>query len=118
MASIPYIFCLIAFASFVVWNGGIVLGLYKLFLIEVATVLKKIYIPGDKSNHVPVLHIPQVYYFVAFATAFAWPVLASYDNGPLALVRDIRHRMFGSIRYARHGQRLIWYFENNSVTDE
>ena len=53
---------------------------------------------GDRSNHVPVLHVPQVYYFVAFATAFAWPALASYHGGPLVLVRDVRQRMFGSSR--------------------
>lgn len=43
--------------GFVVWNGGIVLG--------------------DKEHHVPVLHFPQVLYFIAFAAAFAAPVMLS-----------------------------------------
>ncbi|KAF8592061.1 glycosyltransferase family 59 protein [Ramaria rubella] len=78
VSSMPYLFCIAAFTAFVVWNGGIVLG--------------------DKSNHIPVLHIPQIYYFVGFATLFAWPALASYDGGPLALVRAVSWRMFGSSR--------------------
>ena len=31
---------------------------------------------GDKSNHVPAFHVPQIYYFVGFATAFFY----SSDN--------------------------------------
>ncbi|GAA5866044.1 hypothetical protein JCM1840_003388 [Sporobolomyces johnsonii] len=38
---------------FVLWNGGIVLG--------------------DKANHIPSIHIPQVYYFVAFSAVFVAP---------------------------------------------
>ncbi|KIJ45656.1 glycosyltransferase family 59 protein [Sphaerobolus stellatus SS14] len=76
LPSIPYLLCCIAFAAFVVWNGGIVLG--------------------DKSNHIPVIHIPQVYYFVGFATLFGWPVLISYQGGPAALLRDVRQRMIGT----------------------
>ncbi|TDL28757.1 glucosyltransferase [Rickenella mellea] len=70
---LPYAFDLILFGGFVVWNGGIVLG--------------------DKSNHMPSMHIPQVYYFIGFATLFGWPLLASYPGGVFRLVGDIRSRM-------------------------
>ncbi|CAK5280061.1 unnamed protein product [Mycena citricolor] len=75
-AFIPYGFVLASFGAFVVWNGGIVLG--------------------DKSNHIPTLHVPQLYYFVAFATAFGWPVLISGQGGPSGLVFAVKNRMFGS----------------------
>ena len=48
-----FILDLILFSIFVWWNKGIVLG--------------------DKSNHVPTLHIPQLYYFVSFSTFFLSP---------------------------------------------
>ncbi|KAJ7293771.1 glucosyltransferase [Mycena rebaudengoi] len=75
LAFVPYALVLCLFGAFVVWNGGIVLG--------------------DKSNHIPSLHIPQVYYFVAFSAAFGWPVLISGEGGLLGLVREVRRRMFG-----------------------
>ncbi|KAJ2920369.1 hypothetical protein MD484_g153, partial [Candolleomyces efflorescens] len=77
-AFIPYSLVLAAFGAFVIWNGGIVLG--------------------DKSNHIPTVHIPQVYYFVAATTFFGWPVLLSYQGGPAALVHDVWKRMFGDKR--------------------
>ncbi|EFI28605.1 DIE2/ALG10 family protein [Coprinopsis cinerea okayama7 len=77
-AFIPYMFVLCAFAVFVIWNGGIVLG--------------------DKSNHVPTLHIPQLYYFFGFTTALGWPVLLSYSGGPRKLIGDVWKRMFGGKR--------------------
>ncbi|KAL0071717.1 glucosyltransferase [Marasmius tenuissimus] len=73
---VPYTLVLASFAAFVVWNGGIVLG--------------------DKSNHIPVMHIPQIYYFAASAAAFGWPVLISGIGGFLGLAREIYNRMFGS----------------------
>jgi len=75
---IPYALVLALFGGFVVWNGGIVLG--------------------DKSNHIPSLHVPQLYYFVAFTTAFGWPVLLSAPGGIRALLYDVQNRMFGSKR--------------------
>jgi alpha-1,2-glucosyltransferase len=75
---VPYALVLVIFGAFVVWNGGIVLG--------------------DKANHVPSLHVPQIYYFVAFATLFGWPALASGEGGILGLIRDIHSRMFGGVR--------------------
>ncbi|KAK0478532.1 glucosyltransferase [Armillaria novae-zelandiae] len=75
---VPYMFLLGFCVVFVMWNGGIVLG--------------------DKSNHVPVVHIPQMYYFAAFATAFGWPILIAGDRGVVGLFGDIRNCMFGSKR--------------------
>lgn len=46
---------LVAFAVFVVWNGGITVG--------------------DREAHKPVLHFPQVLYFVAFTGIFGAPML-------------------------------------------
>ncbi|KAH9836500.1 glucosyltransferase [Rhodofomes roseus] len=77
-AFVPYALVLAGFGAFVVWNGGIVLG--------------------DKSNHVPALHIPQLYYFVGFATMMGWPALISGKGGLSALARDVWNRMFGSAR--------------------
>ncbi|KAI0828293.1 glucosyltransferase [Trametes gibbosa] len=75
---VPYALVLITFGAFVVWNGGIVLG--------------------DKANHVPAFHVPQLYYFVGFATAFGWPALVSGSGGIPALGRDVYARMFGNKR--------------------
>ncbi|KAJ8703038.1 glucosyltransferase [Pleurotus ostreatus] len=75
---LPYAGVFAAFGTFVAWNGGIVLG--------------------DKSNHIPSLHIPQVYYFVAFSTAFGWPVLISGEGGILGLLSEVWNRMFGSVK--------------------
>jgi len=71
----PYASVMALFAAFVKWNGGIVLG--------------------DKSNHIPVLHVPQLYYFLAFSTLFGWPALVSGDGGARALIREVQKRMFG-----------------------
>ncbi|KAF9481684.1 glucosyltransferase [Pholiota conissans] len=74
-AFVPYTLVLAAFSAFVVWNEGIVLG--------------------DKANHVPALHVPQLYYFVAAATFFGWPVLISGKLGFKGLARGVWGRMFG-----------------------
>jgi len=84
-----------AFGAFVIWNGGIVLGTFTGDDKNMSNILL-----GDKKNHIPVVHIPQLFYFVAFATLFAWPVLLSYEGGPLALLRDVKKRMVGSTEYA------------------
>jgi len=53
---------------------------------------------GDKANHIPSLHVPQVYYFLACATIFGWPALISGDGGVYGLLSGVRARMFGSKR--------------------
>lgn len=49
---------------------------------------------GDKSNHVPAIHIPQVYYGAAFAAAFGWPVLFTGKHGVFGLLKNIYLRSF------------------------
>lgn len=44
----------------------------------------------------PSFHVPQMYYFFAFATAFGWPVLASGHGGILGLAQGVGSRMFGT----------------------
>ncbi|CAE6448196.1 unnamed protein product [Rhizoctonia solani] len=75
----PYVVPVVGFAFFVVWNGGIVLG--------------------DKSNHIPTLHVPQLYYFVAFASLFGLPVLISTEAGIMSLIREVTQRMIGGTRF-------------------
>ncbi|KAI3615441.1 glycosyltransferase family 59 protein [Moniliophthora roreri] len=83
---VPYTLVLAAFGAFVVWNGGIVLERMSIGL----------QFTGDKSNHIPALHIPQLYYFAAFSTAFGWPVLISGPGGAVGLAKEVYKRMFGS----------------------
>ncbi|WFC99684.1 dolichyl-P-Glc:Glc2Man9GlcNAc2-PP-dolichol alpha-1,2-glucosyltransferase [Malassezia yamatoensis] len=53
---LPYAPSLILFVGFVIWNGG-----------DVAL--------GDKANHQPSFHLPQILYFFAFALFVGWPAL-------------------------------------------
>ncbi|KAF2233934.1 glycosyltransferase family 59 protein [Viridothelium virens] len=54
----PYIFLVGLFGTFVVWNGGVVLG--------------------DKSNHVATIHLPQMLYIWPYIFFFSWPLLYLY----------------------------------------
>lgn len=54
----PYITLLGLFASFILYNGSVVLG--------------------DKSNHIATLHLPQMLYIWPFITFFSWPILYPY----------------------------------------
>lgn len=56
------------------------------------------HIVGDKANHVPVLHVPQLYYFVAFATLMGWPAVVFGRGGPVKLANEVTYRMFGTKR--------------------
>lgn len=65
---------------------------------------------GDKSNHVPVLHVPQLYYFIAFATLMGWPAVIFGRGGPVKLVNEVIRRMFGTKRFVcldKGGKPLI-----------
>lgn len=53
---------------------------------------------GDKSNHIPQLHIPQMYYFLGFTTFMGFPVLITRRGGPIRLIRDVLDRMFGGVK--------------------
>ncbi|KAH9982705.1 glucosyltransferase [Lactifluus volemus] len=74
----PYALTLLSFGGFVIWNGGIVLG--------------------DKSNHIPSFHIPQLYYFIAFATMIGWPALVSGDEDWKMLLGQVQNRVLGTRR--------------------
>ena len=98
---VPYALTLALFCGFVFWNGGIVLGTYgalgSLCRGPVYWLWLNVF-SGDKSNHVPSLHLPQLYYFIAFATIMGWPALISGDRGRKVLVNDVQNRMFGNRR--------------------
>lgn len=62
-----YLVILCAFAEFVFWNGGVVLG--------------------DKENHVASLHLTQMIYIWPYFAFFSWPLL--YPQYHLALAQPI-----------------------------
>ncbi|KAF9650697.1 glucosyltransferase [Thelephora ganbajun] len=66
---VPYFVDATLFALFVKWNGGIVLG--------------------DKANHIPAFHVPQIYYFIAFSTIMGWPALISGKEGLGPLIHGL-----------------------------
>lgn len=74
------------------------------------------HIVGDKANHVPVLHVPQFYYFIAFATLMGWPVVVFGRGGPVKLADEVTRRMFGSKRSVCLGKGekplISWKQEN------
>ena len=94
---LPYGVVVAGFAAFVVWNGGIVLGEHDSF--QCAVTVNETWFLGDKSNHVPSFHVPQLYYFIGFATLLGWPALLSAPGGIQGLARGVWYRMFGCRRY-------------------
>lgn len=73
----PYVLLLASFAVFVAWNGGVVLGMYiwnNPIIIDYLANLVDMII-GDKSNHVPTLHFPQLFYLSASMVFFSLPIL-------------------------------------------
>lgn len=79
----PQLTLLVAFAGFVVWNGGVVLGLFH----GLRWCLCTDQFAGDKSNHIASLHLPQMLYFFAMAIFFSWPVLLPHFNATLPAIR-------------------------------
>lgn len=81
--SLPYVGLLTGFAAFVKWNGGIVLG--KRFTTYICYVHLFIclgcftyplltlahLVIGDRSNHIPSLHVVQLFYFAAFSAGMS-----------------------------------------------
>ncbi|KAM3420811.1 hypothetical protein BST61_g4056 [Cercospora zeina] len=55
LALSPYLALIAVFASFILWNRGVVLG--------------------DKSNHIATINLPQMLYIWPFITFFSWPLL-------------------------------------------
>jgi hypothetical protein len=62
----PYVLVIAVFITFLVWNGGVVLG--------------------DKDHHIVIPHYPQAFYFLIFSAGFAAPVVLDVDN----LVKTIK----------------------------
>src|SRR5260370_4365333 len=83
---LPYALLVLAFVGFVVWNDGIVLGVHNRPSEALRLTFHGMDIPGDKSNHIPRLHIPQIYYFIAVCTALVFPILLSAPVGTIHLV--------------------------------
>lgn len=52
---IPDFLVLLSFVIFLIYNGGIVVG--------------------DRTAHVPTIHLPQLFYYSVFASAFSWPYI-------------------------------------------
>lgn len=80
----PYLTTLSVFTTFILYNGGVVLG--------------------DKSNHTATLHFPQMLYIWPYIAFFSWPLLAPYllilpllalaGNSPLEPMLIFRRRGF------------------------
>lgn len=91
---VRYMLVLVLFGAFVLWNGGIVLGMGS--RRQSGCIHEFDHIVGDKANHVPVLHVPQLYYFVAFAALMGWPAIIFGSGGPVKLANEVTCRMFGN----------------------
>ena len=93
-----YIPVFVLFGAFVFWNGGIVLGAgsrrQSCRIHEFDHCFP--HCVGDKANHVPVMHVPQMYYFIAFATLMGWPAVLFGHGGPVKLANEVARRMFGT----------------------
>lgn len=70
-----YIFLLCAFAEFVVWNGGVVLGKHCFPFLHCTSTYAY---PGDKENHVASIHLSQMLYIWPYFTFFSFPLLYPY----------------------------------------
>lgn len=68
----PHGVILAAFAAFVVWNGGVVLGRHEIPLCRMLPGAKSS--KGDKSNHVATLHLAQMLYIWPFFAFFSAPL--------------------------------------------
>ncbi|KAI9678366.1 MAG: glucosyltransferase [Caeruleum heppii] len=69
---LAYLVVLLAFAAFVLWNGGVVLG--------------------DKSNHTATIHLPQLLYIWPCFVFFALPLLLPHILTMLATLSPLRTR--------------------------
>jgi alpha-1,2-glucosyltransferase len=68
----PYITILAAFAGFVVWNGGVVLGMC---LGAMNPREHELMTAGDKSNHVATIHLAQMLYIWPLFAFFSLPLI-------------------------------------------
>ncbi len=82
----------IIFGLFILWNGGIVLGMFPSLPYHPVRVeytesyerqthdleFGKL---GHQQHHIATIHTPQLFYFLAFSTIFGWPVLLNEGIG-------------------------------------
>lgn len=94
----PYVAIVGAFAGFVAWNGGVVLG--------------------DKSNHVATIHLPQMLYIWAFFGFFSLPLFAPYAVLALDALRSVFISQKGSAakRYESVAAKTSTESSNSSST--
>ncbi|XP_018309656.1 putative Dol-P-Glc:Glc(2)Man(9)GlcNAc(2)-PP-Dol alpha-1,2-glucosyltransferase [Mycetomoellerius zeteki] len=71
---LPYLTVCLMFVTFVVWNGGIVVG--------------------DRSAHVATIHVCQIFYFSTFVSLFSWPYVIPHWQTCLRFLRQ--HWIFAS----------------------
>ncbi|XP_031849311.1 alpha-1,2-glucosyltransferase Alg10 [Nomia melanderi] len=64
---LPYATVCVTFLGFIFWNKGIVVG--------------------DRTAHVPTIHIPQLFYFSAFVSCFLWPYTIIHWKSYLNFIR-------------------------------
>ena len=67
----PYLVILCAFAEFVFWNGGVVLGTQR----SICFLSWSSHLSGDKENHVASIHLTQMIYIWPYFVFFSWPLV-------------------------------------------
>ncbi|CAG8536287.1 5560_t:CDS:2 [Paraglomus occultum] len=82
--TIPYFVVVLLVGVFFVWNGSIALG--------------------DKTNHVAILHIPQVYYFIAFTAVLSLPLTMIHPSD----LYDLRYEHPFLLSDNRHYSFYVW----------
>lgn len=75
---LSYLTVCLMFLAFVIWNKGVVVG--------------------DRTAHIPTIHIPQLFYFSVFVFAFSWPYMVVHWRKYLSFVQG--HWILGSCFFA------------------
>lgn len=84
---IAYVFLLVLFTGFVIWNGSVVLG--NDYALRARTRLTT---AGDKSAHTATIHTPQMLYIWPYIALFSAPILL----GPL--LTCVTHMLPSTVR--------------------
>ncbi|XP_076243819.1 alpha-1,2-glucosyltransferase Alg10 [Calliopsis andreniformis] len=74
IALLPYATVCLVFLAFIIWNRGIVVG--------------------DKTAHIPTVHVPQLLYYSAFLFCFLWPYMIVHWKDYFNFIQ--KHWIFGS----------------------
>ncbi|MCJ1479367.1 glucosyltransferase [Lambiella insularis] len=78
---LPYLSLLFGFGSFVLWNGGVVLGdlaSFSLLLVFFPPHKPADLALGDKDNHIASIHLSQMLYIWPYITFFSLPLSYPY----------------------------------------